>query len=40
MDHRVMCRFGLTFDGSFCLILHGSRQGNILKGDIGRVALP
>jgi hypothetical protein len=40
IDHRVMCRFGLTFGGAFCSILHGSRQGNILKGDIGQAALP
>jgi len=40
IDHRVMCRFGLTFGGSSCSILHGSRQVNILKGDIWQAALP
>ena len=40
IDHRVMCRVGLTFGGSSCSILDGSRHVNILKGDIGQAALP
>ena len=40
MDHRIMCRIGLTFAMLLLLELHGSRQGNILKSDIRQAALP